>query len=73
MEVTMQKLKMVMVAGVLVAVTVFSIAGLCFSDDAQPAPDATGSAVMSTAPDGLATYSIPAPDGLAPYSVPPAY
>ncbi len=35
----MQKLKMIFVGGVLVAITVLSVAGLCFSDDAQPAPE----------------------------------
>lgn len=62
----MQKLKMVLVAGVLVAITVFSIAGLCFSDDAQPAPGATDGAVISN-------VSSTAPAPLQPHSVPPAY
>ncbi len=61
----MQKLKMVFVGGVLVAITVLSIAGLCFSDDAQPAPDAAGGATMSNV-----SSTPPAP--LQPQSVPPA-
>lgn len=60
----MQKLKMIFVGGVLVAITVLSVAGLCFSDDAQPAPDATGGATMSNvssaAPAPLQPQSIPA-------------
>jgi len=71
----MQKLKMIFVGGVFVAITVLSVASLCFSDDAQPAPDATGDAVMSnissTAPDGLGSYSV-APAPLSPQSIPPA-
>ena len=62
----MQKLKMVLVAGVLVTTTVFSITSLCFSDDAEPAPDATDGAVMSN-------ISSTAPAPLQPYSMPPAY
>lgn len=62
----MQKLKMVLVAVFLVATTVFSVASLGFSDDAEPLPDDTGDAVMSN------ITSI-APDGLEPYSMPPAY
>ena len=61
----MQKLKMVLVAGVLVAITVLSVAGLCFSDDVQPAPDAAVGAVMSN------VTSAPPPP-LQPQSIPPA-
>jgi len=61
----MQKLKMFLVAGVLVAITVLSVAGLCFSDDAQPAPDPTAGAVMSN-------VSSVAPAPLQPQSIPPA-
>jgi len=63
----MQKLKMVLIAGVLVAITVLSVAGLCFSDDVQPTPDATTTdgAVMSN-------VSSTAPAPLEPQSVPPA-
>lgn len=62
----MQKLKMVLLAGFLVTTTVFSVASLGFSDDAEPLPDDTGDAVMSN-------ISGMAPDGLEPYSIPPAY
>ncbi len=43
----MQKIKMILAAGVLAAVTIFSIAGLCFSDDAQPTAAAPQGATMS--------------------------
>ncbi len=36
----MQKLKMVLVAGVLVAVAVLSVSGLVFSDETSPPPTA---------------------------------
>lgn len=53
----MQKLKMVLVSGVLVAITILSIAGLCFSDDAQPAAAAPAGATMSN----VSTTPAPAP------------
>ncbi len=54
----MQKLKMVLVSGVLVAVAVLSVSGLVFSDETQPAPDSSAAAPAMTNTSSVA----PAPE-----------
>ncbi len=54
----MQKLKMVLVSGVLVAVAVLSVSGLVFSDETQPAPDSSTAAPAMTNTSSVA----PAPE-----------
>ncbi len=44
----MDKLKMALVAGTLVAIAVISFAGLAFSDDTQTAPSSDGTVMTNT-------------------------
>ncbi|MGC2424683.1 MAG: hypothetical protein WA666_10050 [Nitrospirota bacterium] len=58
----MKKLKMVLVAGVLAAVSVLSVSGLVFADDTQAAP--------ATAPAMTNTSSVTLPPATTPDATP---